>query len=284
MIGTMIIFHYANRATMDTLALVVAVDSLFSSTLTMLTASALQDSPTIRSAVWIPSCRATPAVLPSTKTDTTTMQLNSSLRTVRHVHHSIHPYVRIVKRCPNAGAAAASCTRVRVLQDTTSHGAQRQNTSWAECCSWLPLSCLPVSSLPIGGEDEHCCSGNSVSEAAVTDLESHPNPEVRAVMVEDPPLCGESREPAPPVEVALRRRMMLVMEVFSRNYYFCVDVLHDYDCYQQLQSFSFSPCILLYVNQNCLDCVPFLIVCISFVALQLMQRCLSWLCHRLDAK
>ena len=120
------------------------------------------------------------------------MQLNSSLRTVRHAHHSIHPTVRIVKPCPTAGAPAASYTRVRVAQDTTSHGAQKQSTSWADCCSWPPLSCLRVSSLPIGGEDEHCCSGNSVSEAAVTDLESHPNPEVRAVTV-DPPSSRRSK-------------------------------------------------------------------------------------------
>ena len=51
MVGTIIMSHYANRVTMDTLVLVVAVDNLFSNISTMLTASALLDNPTIHSAV-----------------------------------------------------------------------------------------------------------------------------------------------------------------------------------------------------------------------------------------
>jgi len=221
-IGIMTTSHTANRATTDTLALVAIADSLFLNISTTHTVSAQHTNPTTAWVTWTASYQATAAVPPSTKADTTPTPRNSLLHTAHPVHLWIHLYALTVQPCPAAKAQVVSCQRAPAPLDITSHGAQRQSTSWADSCFWPPLSCLQVSSSPIGGGDGRFCSVSSAREAAATGHESHPNPEARAV-TGVPPRRGEpSQRPVHRVEVLLL--MILVMEVFSPS---CVLCLHD---------------------------------------------------------
>lgn len=50
------------------------------------------------------------------------------------------------------------------------------------------------------------------------------------------------------------------MEVFSRNYYVCVDVILDNDCLQQRQSFDLVHVFFFTLIEIVLDCAPFLTI------------------------